>query len=70
GSGLLGRAGLQTDDVIESLNGIPINSAGAAARVLRELSKCKPMTGSVQGAGGSRTLEITQSLLAEMNCPK
>lgn len=70
GSGLLGRAGLQTDDVIESLNGIPINSAGAAARVLRELSKCKPMTGLVQGAGGSRTLEITQSLLAEMNCPK
>ncbi len=68
GTGLLGRAGLEEDDVIESLNGIPITSAGAAARVLRELAKCKPMTGLVQGPTGSRTLTITKSLLAEMNC--
>jgi type II secretory pathway component PulC len=68
GGGLLARAGLATDDVIESINGIPIDSAGAAARVLRELSKCKPLTGSVLGPGGSRTLEISQALLKEMNC--
>lgn len=59
GDGLLARSGLEQDDVIVSLNGIAINSAGAAARVLRELSKCIPMTGSVRGASGSRRFEIT-----------
>ncbi len=67
--GVLSRAGLQADDVIVSLNGIDINSAGAAARVMREMSKCKPMTGSVDGAAGNRTIEIGRDLLAELNCP-
>lgn len=67
--GILSRAGLAADDVIESLNGIDINSAGAAARVMREMSKCKPMTGSVIGPGGPRSIEIGQDLLAELNCP-
>ncbi len=66
--GLLASAGLEANDVIESLNGIPIDSAGAAARVFRELSKCKPMTGSVRSAAGARTLEITQSMLSQLNC--
>jgi hypothetical protein len=56
------------DDIIVSLNGIKIDSAGAAARVLRELAKCTPMTGLIQGASGTKTLNITQSLLAELNC--
>ncbi len=67
--GVLARAGLEAEDVITSLNGIDINSAGAAARVLREMSKCKPMSGSVDGAGGTRTIEIGRDLLAELNCP-
>jgi len=67
--GVLSRAGLSPDDVITNLNGIDISSAGAAARVMREMSKCKPMTGSVDGADGSRTIEIGQDLLAELNCP-
>ncbi|MDP6980609.1 MAG: type II secretion system protein N [Myxococcota bacterium] len=66
---VLARAGLEADDVITSLNGIDINSASAAARVLREMSKCKPMSGSVDGAGGTRTIEIDQDLLAALNCP-
>ncbi|MCP4039220.1 MAG: hypothetical protein GY733_19930 [bacterium] len=66
--GILAQAGLEADDVIVSLNGIDINSAGSAARVLREMSKCRPMTGSIRGAAGTRPLEITQALLAELNC--
>jgi len=66
--GILARAGLQADDVIVNLNGIAINSAGAAARVLREMSNCKPMTGSIAGSAGTRPLEITEALLAELNC--
>ncbi len=65
---ILARAGLEKNDIILSLNGIKIDSAGAAARVLRELAKCKPMTGSVLGASGTRELNITESLLAELNC--
>jgi type II secretory pathway component PulC len=66
---LLARAGLSPDDVITSLNGIDINSAGTVARVLRELAKCQPMSGLVNGPGGSRAIEISQSLLTELNCP-
>ena len=65
---LLARAGLAPDDVITSLNGINIDSAGAAARVLRELAKCVPVTFTANGAGGTRTMEIPQSLLSELNC--
>jgi type II secretory pathway component PulC len=66
---LLARAGLSPDDVITSLNGIDINSAGTVARVLREIAKCQPMSGLVNGPGGSRAIEISQSLLSELNCP-
>ena len=66
---LLARAGLSPDDVITSLNGIDINSAGTVARVLREIAKCQPMSGFVNGPGGSRAIEISQSLLSELNCP-
>ena len=65
---LLSRAGLEVDDVITSLNGIDINSAGAAARVLRELAKCKPTSFMASGPGGEKTLQITESLLRELNC--
>jgi type II secretory pathway component PulC len=65
---LLARAGLSPDDVITSLNGIDINSAGTMKRVLDELAKCKPMSGFVNGPGGSRAIEFSQSLLSELNC--
>jgi type II secretory pathway component PulC len=54
----LAKAGLEADDVIVSLNGLDIDSAGAARRVYREIAKCKPVSGTVRGASGTRPLEI------------
>jgi type II secretory pathway component PulC len=65
---LLARAGLSPDDIITNLNGIDINSAGTISNALRELAKCQPMSGFVNGPGGSRSIEISQSLLSELNC--
>lgn len=65
---LLSRVGLEADDVITGLNGIDINSAGAAAIALRELSKCRPTTLTVNSPAGPKSLEVTQAILTELNC--
>jgi type II secretory pathway component PulC len=66
---LLAQAGLEASDIIVSLNGTKIDSAGAAARVLRDLARCQPMTGVAIGPSGEKEINVTHAMLAQLDCP-
>lgn len=66
--GLLEAAGVRRSDVIEGVNGVKINTAEGAKRVLRDLASCQPMSGMVDGSDGQRTVEFTAELLEEFGC--
>ena len=67
-NGLLARAGVTQDDVIQKVNGVNIDSASSAARVLRDMSRCQPMVGTISGPAGESTIEITTKMLEEFEC--
>ena len=66
-SPLIGRT-FTEDDVIQSVNGVNIDSASSAARVLRDMSKCQPIVGTIAGPDGERTIEITAAMLEQYDC--
>ena len=67
---LLDLAGVERDDVIEKLNGVEVNDANAAQRMLRDLASCEPMSASVVGPKGERTIEITTEMLERVECAR
>lgn len=66
---LLAQVGLEANDVIVSIDGIKIDSPGAASRVLEKLRACQPLTGVAMGPSGEKKINITHAVLAQMNCP-
>jgi general secretion pathway protein C len=55
---LFEQMGVQEGDVITELNGIRIDSPEQSAKILLELTKSEPFTVQVEGASGTRTLNV------------
>jgi len=62
------RVGFEEGDVIRKVNGIEVDTQDGAARLLRDLSHCQPVTAWVEGANGARDVEVPAEILLEVGC--